>query len=199
MKKVRSSRSGRDTVALAGWLFADLLLGLAMLFFVFNTVGTLEAAQPTPTPTPTTTPTTTPTSTPTATPTPTSRPTATATPTPYATPTPSTVLEREPVTISTRVDAVLLLRGDSAETARLRAELNRLLGQYVGRRRAGIVLTFGGSPDFVEGEKIAAVVNQLLETTLPGVFAGSVRRNFHNIYPDPSRRGEVELEIYMLR
>ena len=29
----------RDTISIAGWLFADLLLGLSMLFLVFNTVG----------------------------------------------------------------------------------------------------------------------------------------------------------------
>ena len=38
-------------IVLGGWLFADLLLGLAMLFFTANTVG-----QPRPTPTPTATP-----------------------------------------------------------------------------------------------------------------------------------------------
>ena len=44
----------RVTVSLAGWLFADLLLGIAMLFFVFNTVGEVEVP---PTPTPRVTPT----------------------------------------------------------------------------------------------------------------------------------------------
>lgn len=38
-------------IALGGWIFADLLLGLAMLFFTANTVG-----QPPPTPTPLPTP-----------------------------------------------------------------------------------------------------------------------------------------------
>lgn len=38
-------------IVLGGWLFADLLLGLAMLFFTANTVG-----QPPPSPTPTATP-----------------------------------------------------------------------------------------------------------------------------------------------
>src|SRR5688572_27640641 len=38
-------------VVLGGWLFADLLLGLAMLFFTANTVGS-----PAPTPTPSATP-----------------------------------------------------------------------------------------------------------------------------------------------
>ena len=49
----RKKRTRRDMFVLGGWLFADLLLGLAMLFAVANTVG---QAPPTPTPTATTTP-----------------------------------------------------------------------------------------------------------------------------------------------
>ena len=45
----RRRRTRRDMIVLGGWLFADLLLGLAMLFAVANTVG---APPPTPTPTP---------------------------------------------------------------------------------------------------------------------------------------------------
>jgi len=45
----RRRRNRRDMIVLGGWLFADLLLGLAMLFAVANTVG---APPPEPTPTP---------------------------------------------------------------------------------------------------------------------------------------------------
>jgi hypothetical protein len=44
----RRRRTRRDMIVLGGWLFADLLLGLAMLFLVANTVGS-EPATPTPT------------------------------------------------------------------------------------------------------------------------------------------------------
>ncbi|HYH12570.1 MAG TPA: hypothetical protein VD789_09480 [Thermomicrobiales bacterium] len=47
----RRKRTRRDMIVLGGWLFADLLLGLAMIFLVANTVGA-----PPPTPTPTATP-----------------------------------------------------------------------------------------------------------------------------------------------
>lgn len=47
----RKRRTRKDMFTLGGWLFADLLLGLAMLFAVANTVG-----QAPPTPTPTATP-----------------------------------------------------------------------------------------------------------------------------------------------
>lgn len=45
----RRRRNRRDMITLGGWLFADLLLGLSMLFLVANTVG---APPPEPTPTP---------------------------------------------------------------------------------------------------------------------------------------------------
>ena len=47
----RQTSSNRDMVALGGWIFAALLLGLAMLFFTANTVG-LPPPTPTPPPTP---------------------------------------------------------------------------------------------------------------------------------------------------
>lgn len=47
----RRRRTRRDMIVLGGWLFADLLLGLAMIFLVANTAGS-----PPPTPTPTATP-----------------------------------------------------------------------------------------------------------------------------------------------
>ncbi|HWV36004.1 MAG TPA: hypothetical protein VNZ55_10230 [Thermomicrobiales bacterium] len=47
----RRRRNRRDMIVLGGWLFADLLLGLAMLFAVANTVGA-PAPPPTPTPMP---------------------------------------------------------------------------------------------------------------------------------------------------
>jgi len=58
------SRDERPTPVLfgaAGWLFADLLLALAMLFLVANSVGTYPKPRPTPTPTLYVAPTPTPT------------------------------------------------------------------------------------------------------------------------------------------
>ena len=45
----RKRRTRRDMITLGGWLFADLLLGLSLLFLVANTVG---SGPPPPTPTP---------------------------------------------------------------------------------------------------------------------------------------------------
>lgn len=47
----RKRRTRRDMITLGGWLFADLLLGLSLLFLVANTVGS-GPPEPTPTPMP---------------------------------------------------------------------------------------------------------------------------------------------------
>lgn len=73
----RSSK-GDGFTALAGWLFADLLLGLAMLYFSLGV--RVPPMQATPTPSPTPFPPGEPTWTPTPTPSPTPTTTATATP-----------------------------------------------------------------------------------------------------------------------
>ncbi|HZQ06613.1 MAG TPA: hypothetical protein VFD70_08540 [Anaerolineae bacterium] len=84
------SNPARDTIALAGWLFADLLLGLGLLFFVAESKGTPPAPTPTITLTPTRTYTPSPTVTryPTYTRYPTFTPRFTFTPYPTYTPLP---------------------------------------------------------------------------------------------------------------
>lgn len=47
----RKRRTRRDMITLGGWLFADLLLGLSLLFLVANTIGE-GPPEPTPTPMP---------------------------------------------------------------------------------------------------------------------------------------------------
>ena len=120
----------KKTVWIAGWLFADLLLGLAMLFIVSM------AGMPAPTPVPnwTATPTWTATSspTPTRTGTPTVVPTGRVTPgvpvtTVPPTPTPATGLNPTPFTVTFRVDPnlvpALLTSPNSAAAATPRAQL----------------------------------------------------------------------------
>lgn len=204
----------RDTVAIAGWLFADLLLGVAMLFFVFNTVGEpLVTATRTPTVTPTLTPTPTPTPSPTGTrlptvtPTPTmtstSTPTPTLTPSPSSTPTPSGGLDPEPEEISFIVDANSLLSDNDsykqAEQTRVRDIIREKLERFSGFR-AGMVLSTGTTlfttPS--QGRMMADEVNELLRDVFPRVFAGAIFKSFHFLSNDPARVGEIELEIYWI-
>src|SRR5947208_2448124 len=63
MQQPKGKPRMHDTVMLSGWLFADLLLALTIIFLSANTGGVKP--KPTPTPIPTSIPTPTPTPTPT--------------------------------------------------------------------------------------------------------------------------------------
>lgn len=212
-------------MGLSGWLFADLLLGIAMLFLASTPGAPLRLTPvPTVTPTPTATPTATatttpaPTNTPSATLTPTATPTLTPTSTPTLTPTPAQVLDQQAFKMGGeasddaalfKVDADKLLRGNAAareqERERIRAYLHLIFDPLVGKRKAGFVLTFGTSPDGAEGNQLALEVNKLLieEPTQPGqpslklLFGGAIFRNYHILAENqPARRGDIEMEIY---
>jgi hypothetical protein len=205
---MRKAVGSQDSVAMAGWLFADLLLGVAMLFFVFNTVGELPAITPEPPVEPTETPTPTATATPTSTPTvsPTSTPSiastvVTITPTPTMTRMPS--LNSNPTIVRVSVDMEVLLGNDNARkeaerTKVLQAVQKELSG--IGHRQAGIVLTFGttrhNEPE--RGDKLAREVNTLLKEGLPHIFGRAVLKSYHQLSGDPASIGDTELEIYWL-
>lgn len=115
----RHRRSGqRSLFSIAGWLFADLLLALAVIFISANTIGAKPPvlARLTPTPVPT------------------------ATPVPIATP----VLELRYLRLSLPVDPDGLLAGKPAATKQLKDEVkhqSKLQG-----RSAGLVIVYGGAP-----------------------------------------------------
>lgn len=194
----------QDTVSVAGWLFADLLLGLSMIFLVSNT----QSAPLTPTPTVTSAPTTAGTLVPWLTLTPTPTPAATLTPTPTPTPTPTLTptpipppsLNRYPVSHLIRADPAALLTGNasakSAEINRIQEQIRQLFGAYDGSSRAGIVLAFGTANTYSEGNDLARQVNRSLRDTLPGVFDDStVFRDFHDL---SGEYGSVQIEVYFL-
>jgi hypothetical protein len=107
---------------MTGWLFADLLLALAMIFLVANSVAHVPAPPPTPTPTPA----------------------PTLTPSPTATPAPLNVLDLNYIEVSiTQVDYAKLHQKDPGVIEAIESQIianSRLKG-----RCAGLVLTFGGS------------------------------------------------------
>jgi hypothetical protein len=158
---------------------------------------------PTGTPSPLAPPTYTPFPTQTPLPTYTPYPTLTALPTytPFPTPTLAVELGREPLTIVLETDPDSLLGpggpGKSAEQERVRAQIREGFAAY-GLARAGIVLTFGTSPQPAEGNRLAAEVNRLLLEEYPEVFDSAVLRNYHIINGDRSQRGKVEIEVYFL-
>lgn len=199
MRKIKPASNVRDTVMLSGWLFADLLLGLMVIFLIASPGGQKLLPTPTPTLTPTQTPTTTPTLIPTWTPTQT--PTATPTQTPTATPTPTPTrppraIAQNPVKFSFTTDADALLRGDAGERERLqRIVQSNFKDSNVLDRHAGVVLTFGVARTGSEGEALARAFNQVLQEALPNVFDRTVFRDFHDI-TEPDKRGAIVVEIY---
>jgi hypothetical protein len=165
---------GQALFGSTGWLFADLMLALAMTFLVANTV-----AEPPP---PTTTTTT-------VVPTTTTRP--------PARPRPLPALRLQPVKVRIRVDQQGLLRGAPAAIASAQRQVRAR--RALAGRRAGLVLTFAGasgsSPD--QARRVAETVN---EKVLKGlgrrgfVFKRTVYRPFFALN---SPAGIVEADVYV--
>lgn len=185
---VRRRRWGTDSSSHSffgsvGWLFADLMLALAVAFLVATTVG--EPPPPRPDPTPTTTRTPAPSPTPTPTPT-TTRPAEPA-------------LDLRPIRIVLRVDRDALLSDDPRAIASVRRQLRddrRLSG-----RHAGLVLLFGGNQNLPAGqgtrvaEKVAnAVMKDLGRQGF--VFRNTVYRPFFDLSEPAS---QVQADIYVFK
>jgi hypothetical protein len=121
--------------------------------------------------------------------------------TPLPTPTPVVELSQEPITVTLRTDADVLLGvggpAKNAERERVRAQIRDGFEAY-SSERAGIVLTFGTSPQPAEGNRLAAEVNRLLLEEYPQVFGSAVLRDYHLIDRSPSVRGVVDVEVYFL-
>ena len=183
-------RPRQNTVALTGWLFADLLLGMAMFFLVANSSGTRQ-------------PPATPTITPTATVTP--RPTPTLFPTPFPTSTPFTSLSPDPITptIKTVPGALLAIgSGQSSqivqqERTRLIAELKKLFGDRCQTASIGMVLVFGTAPEPSRGKQYAdAFVKVLQDEEFKSLCGEPVLKPYHQIDPSLANLGDIYLEVF---
>ncbi len=214
----------RDLTVLAGWLFADLLLGLMVIFLV-SAPGAASRALVcllTPTTTVTLQPSAAPQqmlllsfaaehgrltmSTTLAAP-PQSQPlrafvpaftcpTPTPTMPPTPTPTPDkNALSKTPLDFNFDTNADALLNGDPAESARLQTLIKQKIGAKVKPDdQAGFVLSFGTSLDPAEGATLATDFDKILKKTLPYLFSRATFGEYHNIGPD---RGHILLNIYL--
>lgn len=157
----------------AGWLFADLLLALAMIFLVANSVGNVRPA-PTPTPTPTVTPS--------------------------PTPIPKLpVLDLHYIVVIVQVDYGALESGDPAAIQSVEQQVRA--APALNGRHAGLVLTFGGSIGGAESDGLQAAT--AIDTkVLPDlgqqgfVFYGTVYREF---FATDKPLGTLELDIYVFK
>lgn len=177
MKRRRPNRAVGDALFLTtGWLFADLFVALAMGFLVANTFVQVVPPAATPTARPT------------------SLPTATATPAVLP------GLEQQPIVLTLSIDYQGILDGKQAAINDAE-NLVQANAQLQGRR-AGLILTFGGSAGHNEdfGANLASVFNNEVLVDLGNkgfVFYGSpVYRNFHDLGTDP---GTIEVDVYVFR
>lgn len=194
----------RDTFSLAGWLFADLLLGLAMLFLVFNTKATYIPNTLTSTPSPTKTPSQTPspkeerinkksinkiisTHTPT--------PNKQVNTLPKITATANIGLELIPSHESVFVNAERVLKNDPKVLHSLRNQIIADFKKYEGRK-VGLVITLGYHGNVGDGVRLAKIANNILIEEYPEVFNGAVTKPFWWINDTLHQTGTITFEFY---
>jgi hypothetical protein len=152
-------------VHVAGWLFADLLLGVVIV--VLGAYALLDA-------TPGTTPS----------------PAASDSTTGTGSSVPG--VSQRPYVVDVPVDTAALLRGDPNEEKRLAAVLTKRT-DAIRRRHAGIVLTFGYDPNIARGQRLAGAVNRVLESARPKVLEGAATRDLANVSGRDRVRIEIYL------
>jgi hypothetical protein len=187
MRRTRNQRP--NTVTLAGWLLADLLLGLAMLFFVLNTKGTAcpEAAV---TPSLNTIVT----------------PTITLTPERYQTPPPTTItltlpppgLIVEPFTFYVDISSISdFFAGNANAIQNFVHQVNNKLGE-MKNQRVGLVIIIGYHRQVSIGVNLAETANSLLISQFPNTFSSerTVTKSFWSAPNTNRQSGTLEIEVY---
>lgn len=183
-----------DTVAIAGWLFADLLLGIGLLFFVADSRGTPFTPVPTLV-TATASPTFPPWATLTATP---RAPTAT----PVGTPGTKIGLNPTPYRVVLRTDPELFLRRKTDRRGTAEKRFQDQIQECLGRTkssRVGLVLATGSNPDATNGRLLAQSAINLLKQYSAPFEPSTVYKDYFNLSgDDPSINGTVELEVFYI-
>lgn len=182
---MRRRRSSRDTSLLAGWLFADLLLGFAVIV-LGSTRGGLPASSAGSTTTSSVIEATTTTTT------------TTTTPTSSTPPRPPGV-DLQPLRVEAAADFGLLTGPPSperdAEVLRVVTDVqNQVSAAGMAGKRVALLITFGVHPTTGEGQRVADAFNQGLRDLLPDSFGGAVPRSFD--YYSNQGIGTLRSEIY---
>lgn len=137
MRRGRVSQLRKSIFAIsAGWLFADLLFALAMLFLLSNTLGVAKAFVPTPTPTLIVTPT----------------------PTPGG-----LLLEKQRVNLTFSIsNPDALSQGDAQAQAELAAKIRQeITNKGLQNRRAGLAIAYSGAPSIGQIQEALAIAKQV--------------------------------------
>lgn len=177
----RRSASWTDPLGLVGWVFADLLLGLAVVFLATQPGDPSAGRNTTATAVPTTTTTT--------------APVATTTTLPAG-------VDRQYLCFRVFADPQVLLSPPSP----IRDQYVGLLAEQVRRaldaldarsRRAGIVISFGRATTPGEGRDIAQRFNDIVLPEIPRVFGNSASRAFWDGQPtSEAPYGSVAVNVY---
>ena len=175
---MRSQRpqAPRDTFGIAGWLFADLSLALALLFAASVLPGVASQPAGAESPAPTRVPTSQPTPSPSPSPSPTPRPTQ---------------CRRTAVLVKHRAIVRASPAGARPTAKRLLAPFEKHPGQQVG-----LLLTYGHGTTPAAGQALAAEVNGILRRQLPDqVTPTTIVESF---FSDVGPLGSVTFDIYLL-
>jgi hypothetical protein len=180
-RRFRGDLSGSLMVPV-GWLFADLLLALAMLFLAANTFGT--PPKPTPvvvkaTPTPTATPS--------------------PTPTPVA-----LLLEPGRITLTlTSIDPDKLRVGDAGAVADLKRKIaDQINAKGLQHRRAGIAVAYGGADDYSQAQvatDVAVEVYRVLDMLGQQKFVFCNTVHYDPLFTTLHPHDTVVIDIYFFR
>ncbi len=211
MKRDKLPRGGPDLVWLTGWVFADLLLALMVIFLV-----SMRAIPPTailldPTMTPTELPTPTGTRYPTSTFTPTLTPTPTRTLTPTLTGTPALTatlepvrpigINRRPYNVYLRTDPSLFFNGDANNRRSAEQQLRDQIAYCfsgIGSSKVGMVFASGYNQKDTNGQLLAKRSIELLAEVYPGAFGEAIRKDLHILTNEALNNGRIDLEMYFL-
>lgn len=178
MRPVRNSRSGQGA-ALVGWLFADLLLALAMVFLVANASGVVVATIPTPTPT--------------------------LTPLP-PTPTLPPCLQSDSHLITLNFDYQLLLKKDSTTINTIEAFIKNPNNWKpaipdIANRQSGLVLIYVGAPNNGQEDQTTDAVFGQIQGIVAQLGKGDFlfqRTAYHGILLlTNAPYGEALMEVYL--
>ena len=167
---------GGGAPILAGWLWADLLLGLFVIFLAASAAPPREAVAVTASQGPSATPT----------PTQTARPSSS----------PSRAVTPQPVEVTVTLDERKLLSADEAavgnEQRRIADEIAARVTQVAGPRQVAVALVFAPHPDPAEGDRLARIATAALRS---GAFSGALIRPYRSVASGSS--GTLRLELYL--
>lgn len=177
-RRLRPRRREDEATGLAGWLYTDLLLGLAVVFL--GAITFTAAAKPKPIPTTTTTSTTS---------------TTTTSAPPTTIPAVPCTLRAELYERETRIHLNTLV-GDDALRDQFNNEINNLLFRLAlpAQTRVGFALVFGAGNTDNEGERNAKLTADRLRFLAPDRFGATPVRPLH----DASLRGAVNIDVFFL-